>query len=85
MKNHTRRPWGVNTISDMYPAYVGTTDATGRPVRAVAEHYHCNVLERIRAAWWVFTGRAEAVVWPIPGDLEKLFPVTARRLGDTNG
>lgn len=69
-----KRPWGINTIGDMYPFEVHTTTPEGRPVRAVAEHYHCNVIERVRAAWWVVTGRAQAVVWPVSGDLEKLFP-----------
>lgn len=73
-----RRPCGINTISDMYPFDVLTTTPEDRWVRAVAQYYPCNVFERIRAAWWVLTGRAQAVVWPSPGDLEKIFPGTTR-------
>ena len=74
MPNHRTRPWGVHEITDMYPFYVETTDKNGRPVRAVAMAYSCNMFERVRSAWWVLTGRAEAVIWPEPGDLEKIFP-----------
>jgi hypothetical protein len=28
---------------------------------------------RLRAAWWVLTGRAYAFLWPKPGDLEDIF------------
>ena len=70
-----KRPWGVNTIRDMFPSEVWTTSPTNDGyVRAVAQHYHTNPIERVRAAWWVLTGRAQAVVWPEPGDLEKCFP-----------
>jgi hypothetical protein len=78
MTQRLNRPWGINTITDMYPSEVFHGLPNGRYVRAVAEHYHCNIFQRIRAAWWVFTGRAQAVVWPEPGDLEKCFPGTRR-------
>jgi len=80
----TKRPLGVNTVQDMWPSYVHTSMPDGRYVRAVAAHYHTNPLERIRVAWWILTGRAHAVVWPKPGDLEKCFPDIQKRLGDLN-
>jgi hypothetical protein len=72
-------PWGINTVHDMYPFEVWAELSSGEYVRAVAEHYCCNFLERLRAAWWVLTGRAQAVIWPEPGDLEKLFPGRKRK------
>lgn len=72
----TNRPWGVHRLQDM----VGPAEVTvGRPVptygyvRAVPEPYGSNLLQRIRAAWWVLTNRAEAVVWPESGDFEKAY------------
>lgn len=64
-------PWGVNRLSSMFP-HSGqvSTQRNGRWVRAVATPYRKNFFEAIRAAWWVFTGKAEAVVWPQAGDLE---------------
>lgn len=67
-------PWGINRLSDMFPqsGQVQTQlKNNGRWVRAVATPYHKNFFEAIRAAWWVFTGKAEAVVWPKAGDLEE--------------
>jgi hypothetical protein len=66
-----RRPWGIQAIGDMYSGGVGAGLPDGRWVAAVAEPYASNVLERVRAAWWVLTGRAVAFVWPKPGDLEE--------------
>lgn len=65
------RPWGINRIGDMIAPY-GTETQTqeGRWVRAVPVPYSPNIFGRIRAAYWVLTGRAEAVVWPEPGELE---------------
>lgn len=68
-----RRPWGVQAIQDIYMAGVGAGMPDGIYVAAVAEPYWCNPIERIRAAWWVLTGRAHAFVWPKPGDLESCF------------
>lgn len=69
----TRRPWGVEAISAIYHADVQAGLPDGRWVAAVAEPYATNPIERIRAAWWVITGRAVAFVWPKPGDLEAVF------------
>lgn len=61
------RPWGVHTIRDIYDASCGAGLPDGRYVFAVAEPYTAN---RLVAAWWVVTGRAFAMIWPKPGDLE---------------
>jgi len=61
------RPWGVHTIASMYGAGVSAGLPDGRWVTAVVEPYTAN---RLVAAWWVLTGRAFAIVWPKPGDLE---------------
>jgi len=63
-------PWGIHTIADIYhpDAQAGLPD--GRYVAAVCEPYTGN---RVTAAWWVLTGRAYAMRWPRPGDLEAVF------------
>ena len=33
------------------------------PARPVNTHYR-TLRERLRDAWWVFAGRADAVIWP---------------------
>ena len=68
-----QRPWGVQAIGDMYSRGVSAGLPDGRWVAAVAVPYPCNVIERVRAAWWVLTGRAHALVWPKAGDLEDAF------------
>lgn len=73
------RPWGVHVLRDIYSPYVGTTAPSAampgtqpRWVAAVAAPYPHTPVSRIRAAWWVLTGRAEALLWPEPGDLENV-------------
>lgn len=63
-----RRPFGVHVIGDIYRegAQAGLPD--GRWVCAVPEPYSGG---RLRAAWWVLTGRAHALIWPKPGELEE--------------
>lgn len=70
-------PWGVHTIADIYQPGVQAGLADGRWVIAVPEPYPAN---RLVAAWWVLTGRAYALVWPKPGDLESALdrPVRTR-------
>jgi hypothetical protein len=72
-------PWGINRLRNMVAGPGITTHAImptergtmrGREVRAVPEPYHTMGFERLRAAWWVLTGRAHAIVWPEPGELE---------------
>jgi hypothetical protein len=67
---HVSRPWGVHAISSIYDPHIQAGLPDGRWVAAVAVPYPCNAIERIRAAWWVLTGKAHAFVWPEPGDLE---------------
>ncbi len=64
-------PWGINRLRDM----IGTSDCgaampDGKYVRAVPEPYYTAGYERLRATWWVLTGKAHAVVWPKSGELE---------------
>lgn len=62
------RPWGVHTIASVFGGpdeQMGLPD--GRWVVAVCEPYTAG---KLKAAWWVFTGRAFAFIWPKPGDLE---------------
>lgn len=63
-------PWGVEAINSMYGHGVHEGLPDGRWAIAVAEPYATNPIERLRAAWWVLTGRAVAFVWPKAGDLE---------------
>lgn len=69
---NTNRPWGINSIGNM----VGSPDIQssrngGAYYRSVPTPYRKNWCESIRAAWWVLSGKAEAVVWPDAGDLER--------------
>lgn len=57
------RPYGIHTLSNM----IGPGSATTPKGRAVPLPYPGR---RLLKAWWVLTGRAEAVIWPEPGDLE---------------
>jgi len=78
------RPWGIHTVFDMWSGpgeqaqvkhYDGNRLVRTYWVRAVCEPYHVSVeslRQRFTVAWWVFTGRAFAVKWPEPGDLEAI-------------
>lgn len=74
MSTTESRPWGIQSIYDMFAPPSGTAMGMpdGRWVVAVCEPYPTIGFERIRAAWWILTGRAHAVVWPKPGDLETI-------------
>jgi hypothetical protein len=61
-----RLPWAVHRIGSIYHHGVQTLNKRGW-VRAVAEPYSGG---RLKAAWWVLTGRAYAFRWPKPGELE---------------
>lgn len=63
-------PWGVNRLSNMISRTV-QTQYKGQIFRAVPTPYRKNWLESLRASWWVLTGRAEAVIWPGPSELEQ--------------
>lgn len=65
-------PWGINTIASMVGASGVKTSPDGKSwVRSVPVPYSKNWRETLRAAWWILTGKAEAVVWPASGDLER--------------
>lgn len=65
-------PRGINRLGSMIaPNGDAAHMPDGRWVRAVPEPYPTVGVERLRAAWWVLTGRAHAVVWPKAGGLEK--------------
>lgn len=66
-------PWGIHTIGSLYHPDVSAGLPDGRWVAAVCEPYRANLFERLRAAWWVLTGRAYAFLYPKAGDLEAVF------------
>lgn len=61
--------WGINRLGNMISSNT-YTQHNGRMVRSVPTPYRKNIKETIRAAWWVLTGKAEAVIWPQPSELE---------------
>lgn len=63
-------PWGINTIGSPYHPDVHAGLPDGRWVHAVCEPHD---MGRLRAAWWVLTGRAYAFLWPYAGELEGIF------------
>jgi hypothetical protein len=64
--------YGINRLRNMVaPSDLSAGLPDGRIVRPVPEPYHTMGVERLRAAWWVLTGRAHAVVWPKAGELEE--------------
>ncbi|MGZ6008543.1 MAG: hypothetical protein ACXWLO_04565 [Rhizomicrobium sp.] len=63
-------PWGIHTIGSIYHPDVHAGLPDGRWVHAVCVPYDGN---RLRAAWWVLTGRAYAFLWPKAGDLEAIW------------
>lgn len=73
-------PWYIHTIDRIFSGKgcqssyeelrvneKGTLQRVTRYGCAVCEPYTAG---RIQAAWWVLTGRAYALKWPQPGDLE---------------
>lgn len=66
-------PWGIHRIGSIYSGNVQAKLPRYHPQQAerwgyaVAEPYTGN---RLAAAWWVLTGRAYALKWPEPGELE---------------
>lgn len=76
-KTEKNRPWGVHTIFDICgDTSVGAGLPDGRYVRAIPEPYSAN---RLVAAWWVFIGRAYAIIWPKAGELEAALGVPERK------
>jgi hypothetical protein len=62
-----RRPWSVHSLRGIYSQ--GCMAQVDGPLYgyAVAVPYPGG---RLKAAWWVLTGRAYAFTWPEAGDLE---------------
>jgi hypothetical protein len=58
----------VHRIDRMYSKNVACKMSTGRWYYAVAMPYSSG---QLRAAWEVLMGRAFAIKWPEPGDIEK--------------
>lgn len=83
-------PWGINTIGSLYHPDVSAEIQIERQgtiytgwVAAVCEPCPPSIRERFRAAWWVFTGRAHAFIWPKAGDLEAIWTRDRPTLRDT--
>lgn len=74
----TLLPWFINRIEYVYSPNCQAGLPDGRYVLAVCSPYWALGLDRFRAAWWVFTGRAHAFKWPEPGDLEYTLRLTER-------
>jgi len=82
-KDITVVPYGVNRLHNIFARrdQVSAGLPDGRYVTAVCEPYD-SFPSRVRAAWWVVTGRAHALVWPEAGELElALYPDTKLRPG----
>lgn len=62
------KPWSVHAIGQIYTDSCYAQMPDGSYALAVAEPYWGG---RLRAAWWVLTGRAYAFQWPKPGELER--------------
>lgn len=64
-------PWGITRLENMIGDKNTRTLVNGSWPISVPLPYPPTLTERIRAAWWVLTNRAHAVVWPKVGDLER--------------
>ncbi len=77
--------WHIHTVGRMFADRETQTSAVidGREVwvRAVCLPYHTFPIERVKAAWAVLTGKAHAVKWPKPGDLERVWYGPAANFG----
>ena len=61
-------PHCIHRLANMICGDAQQQDNLGAWVRAVPLPYPGG---RLRAAWWILTGKAYAVQWPDPGDLER--------------
>jgi len=66
--NNSAVGWYIHTIDRIYSPHVRHGLPDGTLPLAVAEPYTAG---RLKAAWAVLTGRAFALAWPRPGDLER--------------
>lgn len=60
-------PFFIHSLRRIYNESCMAQVDGSRYAHAVAEPYTGG---RLKAAWWVLTGRAYAIEWPKPGDLE---------------
>lgn len=69
--------WHIHTIERMFciPGTEAVATRYGKQfwARAVCEPYHLSPVQRVKASWAVLTGKAHAVEWPQPGDLERVW------------
>lgn len=80
MSNERRLPMAINTVDRMIaPRNVSVGLSNGTWGRAVSEPYYAlSIKDRLCAAWWVFTGKAQAMRWPTHEELN----LTLTRGGD---
>ncbi len=72
-------PYSIEQLQDIYsPGVMQETTGHGW-VWAVSEPYAPYPWERLRAAWWVLTGKATAMVRPRPGELEAVLDIVHER------
>lgn len=62
--------WYIHTIYDVIGSPDVRTEVEGKWVQAVPSPYPGTLMNRIRAAWLVLTGKCVAFQWPKPGDFE---------------
>lgn len=66
------RPWGVYKAHELFGSrHVEAELEKGKWVRALPEPLPLSFVERLRAAWYVFSGAAVAVKPPVLGELEE--------------
>jgi len=80
-------PRYIHSIRRIYDPHCMSNVDGARYAYAVSEPYTTG---RLKAAWWVLTGRAYAFEWPKPGELEQAIGLplwtreqAARRLNGT--
>jgi hypothetical protein len=72
----------IHTVGDIWSSSCRAGLPDGTWPYAVAEPYTAG---RLKAAWWVLTGRAYAFQWPKPGDVEQALGQPAYRPPTASG